>query len=653
MAEKSFRKRFFKKLKSTLGLHSYNPYFKRHFDTANSRSAIVASIIVILLEVFMHGYVFFNLLTHGRRFSSQWLCLHLPVYILLLLSAVFLLVFSIGYLRGKKLNRALGHTITLVFSIFCLGFGIYISAIDWGKGSQILAFVTMQVFVMGFFVWRPWVSFMLTGSSFAIFLIIADSLRATSFGFRLNLTTFFIALLTASICRYHQKFLEAKHEEKLSDVADYLESAATTDDVTGIPNMLSFRTKVEEIRTKDNADYHSRIFLILDIQHFSNYNEKYGFEEGTNFLRKVANMVAYAFNDDPVARVSDDHFAVFTHRTDMEKKLSSLRAKISDVDSEIKLGLKAGAYVPSATEECPANIACDYARYACNSIKNHFDKDYIEYTKESADKLKRKQYIINTIDEAVKNEYIKVYYQPVVLSENKSLCGFEALARWIDPVYGFLSPFDFISTLEENRLIHKLDAFIIKKVCDDILAAPSENIPVLPVSVNFSRLDFELMDIEKLLEECVEKQNIDKKSIHIEVTESALSLSDKNLQEMLRRLKEKNYSLWLDDFGSGYSGLNILKEYEFDMMKIDMGFLRNFSSTPKTKPILKNIVTLANDIGMHTLSEGVETEDAYEYLKSIGCERIQGYLFGKPMPKEEIFEKIRSGEYFIDKKRFA
>lgn len=526
-------------------------------------------------------------------------------------------------------------------------FGIYISAIDWQKGSQILAFVTMQIFVMGFFVWRPWASILFTGVSFSVFFVLANSLRYASFGFRMNFFTFFVALLAASICRYHQKFLEAKQEARLNDIADYLENLAATDDVTGIPNMLSFRTKVEEIRTKDAADYHSRIFLLLNIQNFSNYNEKYGFEIGTNFLRMVANMVVYTFTGDPVARVSDDHFAVFTHRTDMDKKLGSLRGKISDVDAEIKLGLKVGAYVPSPDENCPANIACDYARYACNSIKNHFDQDYIEYTKDSADKLKRKQYIINNIDNAVEHEYIKVYYQPVIFSENKTLCGFEALARWDDPVYGFLSPFDFVSTLEENRLIHKLDAFIVRKVCSDILEFPTLGIPVVPISVNFSRLDFELMDIEKLLEECVEKQNIDKKSIHIEVTESALSLSDKNLQDMLRRLKEKDYSLWLDDFGSGYSGLNILKEYEFDMMKIDMGFLRNFSSTPKSRPILKNIITLANDIGMRTLSEGVETEEAFEYLKEIGCERIQGYLFGKPMPKEEIIEKIRNGEYVV------
>jgi EAL domain-containing protein (putative c-di-GMP-specific phosphodiesterase class I) len=172
--------------------------------------------------------------------------------------------------------------------------------------------------------------------------------------------------------------------------------------------------------------------------------------------------------------------------------------------------------------------------------------------------------------------------------------------------------------------------------------APAQGINTIPVSINFSRLDFELMDVEKLLEENLEKQGLDKKLVHIEVTESALNGNDETLRNTLRNLKNKNYSLWLDDIGSGYSGLNILKEYEFDMMKIDMAFLKNFSQMPKSRPILKNIINLAKDIGMQTLSEGVETEEAFEFLRSIGCDRIQGYLFGKPMSKNEVIQKYFS-----------
>ena len=456
--------------------------------------------------------------------------------------------------------------------------------------------------------------------------------------------------MVASMNRAHHKFLEAKKSEHIENLNTYLSEVAVTDESTGIDNMLAFRNKVGEIRAGNPDDFLSRIFLYLDITNFRSYNERHGFDEGTAFLGKIAHKIQYTFPSVPVARFSDDHFVIFPKRDDFEEKITSIRKTIMSADSEVKLGLKVGAYIPEDVS-CHTSTACDFARYACESIVKKFDVDYCEYTTASAEDLARRQYVINNIDKAIEEGYIQIYYQPVVLSQNRELCGFEALARWIDPKYGFMPPYQFISVLEEYRQIHKLDAYILKKVCADILDAPKENIPVFPISINFSRLDFELMDIEALLEEYVEKQNIDKKSIHIEVTESALSQNDKNLKETLCHLKDKNYSLWLDDFGSGYSGLNILKEYEFEMMKIDMAFVRNFGDMPKTRPILKNIVNLAKDIGMHTLSEGVETEEAFEFLREIGCERIQGYLFGKPMPKDEIIKKIRKKELRIPSER--
>ena len=153
---------------------------------------------------------------------------------------------------------------------------------------------------------------------------------------------------------------------------------------------------------------------------------------------------------------------------------------------------------------------------------------------------------------------------------------------------------------------------------------------VFPISINFSRLDFELLNLAEELELCMEKYNVDKNLIHVEITESMLGDGNAKLTKSLDKLREKGYSLWLDDFGSGYSGLNVLKDYSFDMMKIDMNFLSKFSENKKSQPILTSIVDLAGKIGMNTLSEGVETEEAYDFLRAIGCQRLQGYLFGKP-----------------------
>ncbi|MBQ1727185.1 MAG: EAL domain-containing protein, partial [Treponema sp.] len=234
-----------------------------------------------------------------------------------------------------------------------------------------------------------------------------------------------------------------------------------------------------------------------------------------------------------------------------------------------------------------------------------------------------------------------------VWAADGKLCGAEALARWDDPDFGFLQPGAFISILEEYHLIHKLDMAVLEIVCRDLREAMDKGLRVFPISINFSRLDFELLNLADELDSCMERYGIDKGLIHVEVTESMLGEGNAKLTGMLNNLSERGYSLWLDDFGSGYSGLNVLKDYSFDMMKIDMNFLSKFSENKKSQPILTSIVGLAEKIGMKTLSEGVETNEAYDFLRSIGCQRLQGYLFGKPMLKSELVEKIHNGTYVV------
>ena len=254
---------------------------------------------------------------------------------------------------------------------------------------------------------------------------------------------------------------------------------------------------------------------------------------------------------------------------------------------------------------------------------------------------------MDSIDRAIKENWIKVFYQPVVLAENRKLCGMEALARWEDPVYGMLPPADFVPVLEEYRQIYKLDMYILEKVCTDIFEAKKTGTYYVPISINFSRLDFELIDVVAAVDDCLNRHAVQKDMIHVEITESALSENGVQLRQAIDRFKGEGYALWLDDFGSGYSGLNVLQDFEFDMMKIDMKFLHNFSENEKIRPILKSIVSLAKEIGMQTLTEGVETEEIFEFLRSIGCERMQGYLFGKPMPKEQALDGITTGKITV------
>ncbi len=261
------------------------------------------------------------------------------------------------------------------------------------------------------------------------------------------------------------------------------------------------------------------------------------------------------------------------------------------------------------------------------------------------------QHVVNRIDEAIANDWIKVYYQPVIRTLTGELCGFESLARWIDPEYGFLSPAQFITSLEEAELIYKLDIFMIEKVCSDIHDRLSSDLEMVPVSINFSRLDFLTCDMLEIVENAVNKYDVPRDYIHIEITESMMITDGDFMEGVIEGFRDHGFAVWMDDFGSGYSSLNLLKDFNVDVIKLDMSFLS--SMNVKSKAILKSLITMAKDIGIKTLAEGVETEEEKDFLHEIGCGRLQGYFYGKPMPLEEAFSNISEKGIDIEARKWT
>lgn len=229
------------------------------------------------------------------------------------------------------------------------------------------------------------------------------------------------------------------------------------------------------------------------------------------------------------------------------------------------------------------------------------------------------------------------------------ICGVEALARWEDPVYGRLTPNVFIPVLEQARLIHKLDCYVLNQVAKQLHYRLANKQPVLPVSINLSRHDFNLMDPFRMVENVISRYDLQRDYIRIEVTETALVKEKHNLIQTLQQFQRSGYQVWLDDFGSAYSSLNVLHNYHFDELKIDMAFLRNFNE--KSRRILKAIVLMAKDLGVHTLAEGAETKAQVDFLKAIGCEKIQGYYWGQPMSYEDIQIFCENYEYGQETRR--
>ncbi len=200
---------------------------------------------------------------------------------------------------------------------------------------------------------------------------------------------------------------------------------------------------------------------------------------------------------------------------------------------------------------------------------------------------------------------------------------------------GIMPPGDFIETLEQYHIIHKLDMYVVERVCKDYNKVIANKDPIVPASINFSRLDFELCDIFGFVEKTRKEYNVPINMLDLEITESVLNDNIGHIKSECERMRKLGYKIWLDDFGSGYSSLNTLAEYSFDVLKLDLVFLRSFDHNPKTAIIMNYIMEGARGMGLAPLCEGVETEKHFEFLKEIGCERAQGYYFGKPMPMDE------------------
>ena len=326
---------------------------------------------------------------------------------------------------------------------------------------------------------------------------------------------------------------------------------------------------------------------------------------------------------------------VLTDSAGVEDKIREAHSCILALRPSAKVDCKVGIYQLGRWGADP-NLAVTRVKIACDSIHDSGDHFMAYYTEALDRKVELKDYVSRHMDEAVEKGYIKAYYQPIVRTMSGALCGMEALARWEDPKRGFLQPADFISALEESRQIHKLDLEIIRQVCENFSRCMAEGRPVVPVSVNLSRLDFLQCDIFQEVENRVLEYNVPRDMIHIEITERLLNAMDARIRQGLHRFRKAGYEIWMDDFGSGYSSLNLLKGYFFDVLKIDMAFLG--SSSERARKIISSIISMDKSIGTRSLAEGVETREQFEFLKNRGCEKVQDFFFGKPMPYEESLD---------------
>ena len=407
------------------------------------------------------------------------------------------------------------------------------------------------------------------------------------------------------------------------------------DSLTGLPSMRYYHAHTTERLARAAVEGKEMVDIFLDVDHFRTVNFRLGYEGGDEVLVRIAAILRDCFEDALIARFSDDHFVLVCERAGVEERIRAVHARVRRMVAGMSIEIKAGIFClePNVTS---IPFAHDRAKAACSSIKGRYDVFFRYFDETLARSEDTRDYVLNHLEQAIAEGWIRNYYQPVVRVSTGECCGMEALSRWIDPDRGYLSPAQYVHVLEEARLVHLLDASVIAQACSDIKRCVRRIGVAIPVSLNFSPSALSLLDVPTLLEQNAREFDIAPELLHVEITESSLTEDPELLRSVIRRLHKRGFEVWMDDFGSGYSSLNLLKDYDFDVLKIDMEFLRGMEGSAKSRTIVRTISDLSHSLGMSTLVEGVETEGQLDFLRKVGADRAQGFLFSEPVPLEAI-----------------
>ena len=417
----------------------------------------------------------------------------------------------------------------------------------------------------------------------------------------------------------YSSFINGKREIKSSPNLDNL-----TKLITFQSYLLNGQHYIQELKKKKNV-----LVCHINILNFNIYNCTNDYQIGDSLLIKTAELLKKSFPSGLITRISADHFSLVCEENNFETIFKEIEIEFSSYVNNQAIRIIAGCILLSGNIDL--RQADDLAKIACDNVKKHPEHSYLFYDEALSKKKENDQWIISSFHNALINHDIVVYYQPIIQTLSSSISSLEALARWKQPTKGLVPPLDFIPVLENNRLIYKLDLYVLEEVCKQDRILMDANKYVLPVSINLSRYDFEKPDLVDNIVRIVDKYKIPHELIILEITESAFLAEKDRLKNALLKLKEQAFKIWMDDFGSEYSSLNLLKEFFFDAIKLDMKFLPSEKEKEKGRIIINSIIEMAQKLSIQTLTEGVEKEDDYLFLKDIGCEYIQGYLVSKPL----------------------
>ncbi|MGN1230664.1 MAG: EAL domain-containing protein, partial [Anaerotignum sp.] len=411
------------------------------------------------------------------------------------------------------------------------------------------------------------------------------------------------------------------------------------DQLTGLYSKGFFCQRVRELLQQNPEQEYD--IICTNIEKFKLFNDAFGAAAGDRLLCEIAEILRERAGEDGIcSRHNGDKFLCLCQRGREYKDelFLSVNEEINRLPNAKNLVLKWGVY-QIRDRSLPAEHMCDRVLLAADSIKGKYHKCFAVYDDALRDKLLREQAIVDSMESALQEGQFTVFLQPKYRLENEELAGAEALVRWNHPERGFISPGEFIPVFEKNGFITKMDYFVWEQVCALLGEWQKKGYPPLPVSVNVSRADFYQSDLVSVLQNLVEKYGISPKELHLEVTESAYTEDPRQILHTVEELRKQGFLIEMDDFGSGYSSLNMLNQMALDIVKLDMKFIQNQTEKPMNRDILRFIVDLAHWLNLSVVAEGIETKEQMLRLKELGCDYAQGYFFAKPMPVP-AFEKM-------------
>ena len=434
--------------------------------------------------------------------------------------------------------------------------------------------------------------------------------------------------------------------ERLSESAGSTlkKSSTSTDSLTGLPDADFFYDHAQKAAPVMLSRGATMAFAYFNVGGLKEYNARYGFDAGDELLLTVSTIIQEAYPNRLLSRVGDDHFILMAEMGRLTNTLESVCEKVAACQEEQVATLRAGI-CRYDDPQLHVREACDRAKVACDAIKGRYDVFSCLYTPELEAEAKRRQRVVERFEHALSHGHIQVHYQPIVRTVSDNICEVEALARWNDPDEGMLEASAFIGALEDAGLVRRLDLHILEEVCRAKEQLVAAGLDPLPVSVNLSGADFREPSIVDDMRELLTRYDMPAELLRVEVIEDAFTRDVTAMHEAVGELHKLGAQVWMDDFGGGSSSMGILRTCEFDLVKLDIPLVQGLASSDaqeveKARVMVMHLVSMAKELGTHTLAEGVEGIEELSFLRNIGCERLQGRVFSEPMPVETLLDGL-------------